>query len=270
MQNLKLGLTPEQVAKRYKSIGGSDANTLMSGNDEWIYNLWLEKTRQKEPDDLSRVLPVQMGSYTEPFNCDWYEKETGHEVFDTGKEVVCKVDPWRTATLDGLVNIGGTCCVWEAKHVNAFSKMDDVVQSYMPQLHHNMSCAGYHVAILSVLKGTQEYAYFDVEEDELYSIALLEREREFWECVQTKTPPKGMEAIKAPAIGELVEVDMTGNNEWASHAADWLETQPAVKRFKEAEKNIKTLTADNASLAYGHGVKVKRAKNNSLRISKHD
>jgi hypothetical protein len=36
MRTLQLGLTPEQLAKRRHSLGGSDANTLMSGDNERI------------------------------------------------------------------------------------------------------------------------------------------------------------------------------------------------------------------------------------------
>ena len=77
---MQLGLTKEQIAKRTQSIGGSDANTLMSGDDERILNLWREKIGEKELDDLSGILPVQMGSFTEPFNAYWYGKQTGNKV----------------------------------------------------------------------------------------------------------------------------------------------------------------------------------------------
>ena len=269
MRTISLGLTAEQRATRSGKIGGSDANTLMGGDVDRIHNLFLEKTGQKEPEDLSDILPVQMGSWTEELNCLWYERQTGFHVFDEGREVVSAEYPWRTATLDGLTNIRGTCCVFEAKHVNAFSKMEDVVQRYMPQLHHNMAVAGYHVAVLSVFKGTLDYAFFEIEEDPLYGIQVLEREIEFWKCVQTRTPPAGMEGVSAPVLPtELRTVDMTGNNQWASSAADWREHGDAAKKFEKAAKSIKALTEDDVEHAYGHGVQIKRAKNNSVRITK--
>ena len=43
---------------RHMGIGGSDATRIMRG--DW-HTLWLEKTEKQEPEDLSRVLPVQLG-----------------------------------------------------------------------------------------------------------------------------------------------------------------------------------------------------------------
>ena len=54
---------------RKQGIGGSDATRIYQGN--W-YDLYLEKIGEKEPDDLSKVLPVQMGVHTEDFNIRWF------------------------------------------------------------------------------------------------------------------------------------------------------------------------------------------------------
>ena len=51
-------------------IGGSDMRRIMEG--DWI-SLWEEKTGRKKPDDLSDVLPVQLGTFTEQFNINWFQ-----------------------------------------------------------------------------------------------------------------------------------------------------------------------------------------------------
>ena len=56
---------------RTKGIGGSDANKIISG--DW-HELWLIKTKRKESDDLSDVVPVQIGIATESLNIDFLEK----------------------------------------------------------------------------------------------------------------------------------------------------------------------------------------------------
>ena len=53
-------------------IGGSDCVKIMQGN--WL-ELWQIKTGLVESDDLSRNLAVQLGSYTEDFNLEWFEIE---------------------------------------------------------------------------------------------------------------------------------------------------------------------------------------------------
>ena len=53
-------------------IGGTDATRIMKGN--W-HDLWLEKTGQKEPEDLSDVIAVQIGIATEEYNLSVDERE---------------------------------------------------------------------------------------------------------------------------------------------------------------------------------------------------
>jgi predicted phage-related endonuclease len=98
-----MALTPEQIKRRMTSIGGSDANTLMSGDKERIRNLWLEKRGEREPDDLSDVLMVQMGSFTEPLNISWFEKISGKTVKDQQAERSSFDEPFMSCTLDGMV-----------------------------------------------------------------------------------------------------------------------------------------------------------------------
>jgi hypothetical protein len=67
-------LTPP---KRPTGIGGTDAVRLANG--EWK-DLWLEKIGKIERKDLSGVLPVQLGVFTEEFNRRWYQEVTGERV----------------------------------------------------------------------------------------------------------------------------------------------------------------------------------------------
>lgn len=71
-------MTPEQHAERRTRIGGSDAPKIVDGL--W-HELWLEKTGRIEPEDLSWILPVQIGIVTEPLNLSFFERATGHRVF---------------------------------------------------------------------------------------------------------------------------------------------------------------------------------------------
>jgi hypothetical protein len=53
-------------------IGGSDCVKIMNG--DWL-ELWQIKTGRVDPDDLSRNIAVQLGSWTEDFNLKWFEHE---------------------------------------------------------------------------------------------------------------------------------------------------------------------------------------------------
>lgn len=94
-------LTEQQKAFRKQGLGGSDANIIMSGDQEKILRLWKEKRGEIEPEDLSRVLPVRMGSFTEAFNITWFEEETGKTVTRQGEQVISSEIPFMLCTLDG-------------------------------------------------------------------------------------------------------------------------------------------------------------------------
>lgn len=181
------GLTAEQLAKRRLSIGGSDANVLMSGDAAAILGLWELKTGNRESDDLSHVQPVQFGIYTEPLNRRWYSHETGHEISRVGEEAVSPEFTFMTCTLDGIVE--AEKAVFEAKCVNAFSNAAKTAQKYMGQLHHNMMVVGLKRAVLSVFIGTLKYERFTVEADPFYTASLRDAEIAFWDLVQSKTAP---------------------------------------------------------------------------------
>jgi hypothetical protein len=56
----------------------------MGGDEKKLLRLWREKRGEAEPEDLSDILAVQMGSFTEPLNVAWFEKNTGYRVKSRG------------------------------------------------------------------------------------------------------------------------------------------------------------------------------------------
>lgn len=263
--NLKLGLSPEAIASRRNYVGASDANIIMSGDAERINRLAREKAGLEAPEDLSRNLAVIMGSYTEELNRYWFELQTGQEVASAGVVVLHPEHAMLRATLDGIVT--GREAVFEAKHVGPFGDLSETVQRYMPQLHHQMSTTGLRSAVLSVFVGSSRWEMFEVEYDELYGDCVVQACLEFWAGVQSGQLIKPMQAIEPPKVkGALRTVDMTGNNEWASFAGAWLETNDAAKRNAAAAKTLKGLVEADVGQAHGHGVQIKRASNGALTL----
>lgn len=265
---LTLGLSAEQKAARRNGIGGSDASIIMGGDPAALIALWEEKRGIREGEDLSAVLPVQMGAFTEPFNLHWFEQTTGRLVTNEGEARTATRYPFMRCTLDGLTTNGaGHLCVFQAKHVNAYSKIEEVAQKYMAQVHHEMHVCGLRHAILSVFIGTMVYEPVEIECDEFYLAQLIDREREFWRCVEANEPPARMEAVAPPSLPTRFRtVDMTGSNAWATNAADWVANQTAAKKFETAAKEIKALIEADVGTATGHGIEVKRSKAGSLTI----
>lgn len=257
-----MSLTAEQIAFRKTVLGGSDANILMSGDNDKIFALWQEKRGEKESDDLSDVLPVQMGIWTEAFNRIWFTKTTGRSVVAAGDQRICFEQPFMGCTLDGLTDGGKS--VWEAKHVSAFFKDEEVVQKYIPQLTHNMIVCGLDRATLSVFFGNHKHAVFEFEMDVDYAKQLIEAETIFWDAVLSGVEP----VIRAVKYDGPVDkkVDMTGNNEWADLAATFLANKDAASKFDKAKDSLKKMIPDDAAEAFGHGIAAKRSKTGSLTI----
>lgn len=249
----------EWYRSRRLGIGGSDAEKIMG--DNW-YPLWEEKTGRAEGEDLSDLLYVLMGLWTEPLNRHWFQKKTGMAInmADLGKRVH-EDHNFLRANLDGRVGLG----IWEGKHTNSFRKKDEVFEAYYPQCQHNMMVLDAPLCYLSVLKGNGDWHYFEIEEDRAYQAQLLEREREFWNFVTTDTPPENIDAGMEPvALDNMRVVDMAGVNSWADAAHDFLNNSDAASVYEKAKKTLKELVEADVKEASGHGVVVTRNAKGAL------
>lgn len=262
----------EWHAARRKGLGGSDANIIMGGDDAKLLQLFDQKRGEGEVEDLSDVIPVLMGTITEPLNRYIYTKRTGRKVGRVGDSLTHPVYTFMRCSLDGISTTeAGYGALWEAKHVNPFNfDIDNILAKYQPQLQHGMSVANLPFAILCVLVGTQRWEMLEVPADIYYQDALIERETAFWECVRSGVPPVSLPAPPPPKReGVLREVDMEelGSNLFGFYAAQWLETKQYATSFDIAEKNIKELVEPDVGLATGYGIVAKRDKAGRLRIS---
>lgn len=88
IKNCKLIMSIEQMQDhqawlnlRNKGIGGSDAGVI-AGVNPWKspFKLWLEKTGQAEPDDLSDNEAVLWGIKLEPIVAERFTEVTGKKV----------------------------------------------------------------------------------------------------------------------------------------------------------------------------------------------
>ena len=260
---MQLGLTAEQRAARRYGIGGSDAGKIMAG--DWL-PLWQEKTGRAEPADLSRVLPVQIGLITEPLNLYWFARETGYQVFARGDVYTHPDYSFIRCTLDGLTLIDGSPAIVQAKHVNAFAKIDEIEARYYPQVAHEMLVTGAQRGFLTVFVGTLKWECIEFHRDREYTRELLEREREFWDwVVRDEPPPSDHAPVAMPAKPTVLrEVDFSTHNEWTMLAVDWLETRPAAQRNDKAAKGLRGLVEADVGRAWGSGVEIRRSRDGRL------
>ena len=113
------GPTADEARRSF--IGGSDANIIFSGDGGKVLRLWREKRGEAEPEDLSGVLPVMLGCWSEPFNRQWFEKLSGERCQEVGEH--CCLAPAQLAQLHARRLGRGVRRIFEAKHTSAFAKL---------------------------------------------------------------------------------------------------------------------------------------------------
>lgn len=193
--------TPEEVnaqwvEARKQGIGGSDVAAIMGLNSYTSpYEVWLVKTGQMEPPDLSGKQAVEWGNRLEDVVAQKFA-EAHHELKVEVKEatLVSKERPWAFANLDRmLTDADGDHGILEVKTVGAFraSDWDDGVPTYyLTQVAHYMSVTGFDWAYFAVLIGGQEYREYRVERDEEDIKAVNAYVDEFWHTnVEGHVPP---------------------------------------------------------------------------------
>lgn len=258
------GLSQDVLDFRGRGVGGSDANTILCGDHERILRLWREKRGEEPGEDLSGILPVMLGSWTEEFNRQWYTRDTGLLISRVGETAVSPVHPWRRCTLDGYID--GDDAVFEAKHVGAFATAQEILERYMPQLQHNMAVVGADLAILSVIFGNHKWEVFKIASDWLYQEELLIAEARFWDCVRHGELPIPAAVPPAPKPIGVREMCLEGNNLWGAAAAEWLSCRDAAKRHGVAVSTLKDMVDADVTRAFGHGIEIKRSKSGALSI----
>ena len=169
--------------KRTGFIGGSDCVRIMQGH--WL-ELWQVKTGRKESDDLSRNIAVQMGIQTEDFNLEWFEIE--HDVVLTSHQLELKetigIVPTK-GTIDAMLNGN----IVEAKHTNAMSNMDKVIEYYMPQIQTYARLANAEGICMSVIFGNNRWESIYVARNQDYFESMWAVVSDFWRHVEEDREP---------------------------------------------------------------------------------
>lgn len=201
----------EWLENRKKYIGGSDASAIL-GMNPWKTNisLWLEKTGQVIPDDISSKPYVQFGIAAEPIIRDLFQlnypqykveyAENNSWVNDKYPFIAVSHDGWMTEIATGRKGI------WECKTTEIVSSMSKekwagkLPDNYYVQLIHSLlvreDCDFVHLTALLTFKHGEKELYqqiknyhierSDVEADIEY---LASEEEKFWNYVKTGVQP---------------------------------------------------------------------------------
>jgi predicted phage-related endonuclease len=168
----------KKVIDRKTGIGGSDATLLVAGKWKELYEI----KKGLVEEDLSFVLPVQLGIYTESFNRDWFTANADLPVQEVDQTLVHKKYDFILANIDGYVlnEHLKPKAIFEAKHTNMMTKEDTIIEKYYAQVQHYMMVSNMREAFLSVIFGNVRWKAFHIQQDKKFQKKLLNAEWCFW------------------------------------------------------------------------------------------
>lgn len=230
------------LAMRNKGIGGSEAACII-GMSKWKspFQLWLEKTGQVEPEDISDKECVYWGNVFEQAVADRFCIETGKKVRRQGM-LQDELYPFMFANVDRWV-VGENAGL-ECKTTNAFNKDewegDNIPDAYYCQCQWYMMVTGADKWYIACLIGGNSFVWKEVPRNEETITALRDAAIIFWTKVADKQMPEvdgskncSEALLRSFPGGQMDEVMLPDDT------ADFANLLEMKKLYKDLEKQIK-------------------------------
>ena len=239
------------IQDRRTFIGGSDAPVIL-GLSSWKsrYELWQEKTGEKEPDDLSEVERVRWGTVLEAVVAEEYMRRTGKRVRRINQRQVSKDHAWMVAQIDRRIVGGGLLEIKTTDGANGSEWGEEgtaeIPAHYYAQVQHQLAVMRESFAEVAVLIGGNRMRLYLVPRDDTFIDDMIAAESEFWMGVQARVPPEPITLDEAAlrwskAKGEPV----IGTQIHAALRDEALLVQEEIKRLTDRLDTIK-LELENA------------------------
>lgn len=239
----------EWLKLRSKGLGGSDIGSVLGLNPyKSPYQVWLEKTGQLEPEDLSDKVAIQIGNELEDLVARMFTQQTGKSVRKDNKTHYHKEYPFLLANIDRKVT--AEHALLECKTTSAFNadqwKGDNIPASYLMQVQHYLNVLDYKHAYIAVIIGNHDFVWKEIERDdeliELYTKQVVE----FWNVnVLGGQPPEiDGSTVTKQALDEKysdlskMPVAMDSKQiERVQYLVSLKEDEKRLKTMKQAEEN---------------------------------
>ena len=228
---------------RMSGIGGSDA-AIICGISPWMTPLELYKIKIGEVLSPDKTPSMHFGQKLERIVAEEYARRTGNKLKNDSKTYRHPDYSWMMAHIDRIVD-GGK--ILECKTASSFSADEwgesgtsDFPEYYRYQLQHYMSVTGIANADIAVLIGGNDFRIFPVEKNEELIDHIIQKEKEFWECVQQKREPEPMTLndlkVKYP---ESVDKSIIAGLEISDMIESYREIQKEIKAKEEIGEEMK-------------------------------
>lgn len=195
----------EWIANRM-GLGGSDSGAVCGFGFKSPLELWQEKTGRKQPTDLSDNERVSFGNAVEePMRALYRVMFPQYQLDFTPYTILRRDDTYSFMfyTPDGWLTERdtGRKGLWECKSATCLKRedwekwRDKIPLGYLTQLLHGMFVGGFEYADLFAIlvnkDNDAEIRRYHVEliDHEADLVWLIQRETDFWRCVETGTNP---------------------------------------------------------------------------------
>lgn len=238
-------LTTKQLKDLREGIGGSEAGTVCGLNQfKSAYQLWLEKTGQLEPDDISEKPSVVAGNYFEPAIAKWFS--------DTHEVKLERINTtWRNKQYPFILShpdrrVLNAKAIAEIKfvtfrmaHLWGPTGTDQIPDIVMCQAQHQMFTSNGNVDLCYVIAVLEcaDWRVYPIERDNAFIQDLVEVEREFKDRVDQRINP-GID-FENPKVIEVLQRLYPNTNGEIIKLTDIYETYTArYKRLGEVGNRI--------------------------------
>ena len=237
-----MALSQDDLAVRDEAIWSSDAGMIAEGKAGEVF---LQKTGQKPPPDLSDNEAVQMGLIMQEPIMRAAAGRWGWEFKDADYALRHPKHDWLASHFDYISSDGKT--LFEVKNLGVHQRKkygDDgeelISERYRAQCLHEQVVHGVERVILVVLFGGQELCHFPQNFVELEREAHIRAMAAFW--AQVKTRSYNAETM-ADVVGDVYKVDdgsqMIANASLEVACQQLAMIKKKLSEYKEAEEGLK-------------------------------
>ena len=270
---------------RKQGIGSSDA-AAACGIHPYLsmLELWMIKTGRLHShldDDIDGYSPLYWGNTLEPMVAKYYQEHTGNKVRRVNA-ILQHPDPnnhFMLANLDYAITGSDEVQILECKTAGEHGAKlwKHGVPLYVTcQVQHQLAVTGKHAAHICVLLCGHEAKIFKVERDEQLIASIIEHECQFWQYVQTDTPPtpdhseSAARALKQlyPTPKPSSKVDLReddGANKLFEQLLSYRDyMQELEQRHDQVKHQLQSLIADNEIAVFNQGAISWKRSNDSV------
>lgn len=209
------------LAFRRNHIQASDSFTIWEGKDAQLFDLWLDKMGLGE--EVYETEAMRHGKSLEPVAREFFNTHMNDVFFP--EVVESKEHPFMGASLDGINTKRNALleikCPWSSNLLEEVRR-EEIPIRYICQTQHQMMTTGIHKMYFLVFKSPYDFHITEIEYSKNVCDVLLEKERVFWNKVQSRVPP----------------MEERRDEEWISLEQQYLDFAVAEKEISRCKEEV--------------------------------